>query len=74
VAHDALSRQRTVNELDEALTERIRLEQDARAGFATQARLIGLERRIANAQSTLRSCELDRDCHIMNRAELPLDR
>jgi hypothetical protein len=57
MAHDVPSRQRTVNELDEALTEKERLEQEARAGRATQARLIGLERRIANAQATLRSYE-----------------
>ena len=55
MAHDQLSRLRSVNDLDEALKEKQHLEQEARAGRATQARLIGLERRIATAQATIHS-------------------
>jgi hypothetical protein len=57
MAHDTLRIQRTLNELDESLMEKEHLEQEARAGGATQARMIGLERRIAIVKAALRSYE-----------------
>jgi hypothetical protein len=56
---EELRRQRTLNELDDSLLEKALLEQHARAGRAAQARLIGVERRIAAAQATLRSHETE---------------
>jgi len=50
MAQDTLRRQRTLNELDESLMEKEHLEQEARAGGATQAR-------IAIVKAALRSYE-----------------
>jgi hypothetical protein len=44
-------------ELDESLHEKEHLEQEARAGGVTQARMIGLDRRIAIVKAALRSYE-----------------
>jgi formiminotetrahydrofolate cyclodeaminase len=59
MAHDNLRRQITLSELDESLLEKEHLEQVARAGGATQARMIGLERRIAIVKAALRSYETE---------------
>ncbi len=57
MSEEELRRQRILNELYDSLIEKARLEQHARAGGAAQARLIGVERRIAAAQDFLRSSE-----------------
>ena len=57
MSEEELRRQRVLNELRDSLIEKARLEQHARAGGAAQARLIGVERRIASAQAFLESCE-----------------
>jgi hypothetical protein len=56
---EEVRRQRTLHELDDSLIEKALLEHYAREGGAAQARLIGVERRIANAQAHLRSDETD---------------
>jgi hypothetical protein len=57
MSEEELLRQRPLNELDDPLKEKALLEQHARAGGAADARLIGVERRIAAAHAFLRSCE-----------------
>jgi hypothetical protein len=57
MAQDKIRRQRILSELDESLVEKEHLEQQARTGGATQARMIGLERRIAIVRAALRSYE-----------------
>jgi hypothetical protein len=57
MAQDKIRRQRILSELDESLMEKEHLEQQARIGGATQARMIGLERRIAIVRAALRSYE-----------------
>jgi hypothetical protein len=52
-------RQRRLKDLDRSLMEKAHLEQVAQAGGATEARMIGLERRIATAQAALRSYETE---------------
>jgi hypothetical protein len=59
MAQDKIRRQRILSELDESLMEKEHLEQQARIGGATQARMIGLERRIAIVKAALRSYETE---------------
>jgi hypothetical protein len=59
MAQDKIRRQRILSELDESLMEKEHLEQQARTGGATQARMIGLERRIAIVKAALRSYETE---------------